>query len=378
MILKAKTDSEHIKVLFFIPNVMKRGGIESFLMSYFRNMDKSKITFIFCQLCSTNEKGVLDKEIIENGGLVEYMQFSNKHIFKSKKSIKILLKKHRPDIIHVHGDADCVGLLLILKFCKAKNVICHSHNTNSPSNRSKLLIWIKRHLSSTFCDFRFACSHEAGKWLFGKKQFSIIPNAICTKDFSFSNTKRIYLRKLYNIKDNTIVIGCVGHIMIRHKHQDFLVEIAKLALEKKINIIVCLVGGGTNLNELKNRCINEKIFNVIFTGEISNVSGYYSMFDVLALPSFYEGLGITCIEGICSGLFAIISDKVPMLNGKCDRELQIPATIDLIDVWLKELCERAKTRFLDGEQYIAKIGFSIEKESQRLFEHYQKISSKTS
>lgn len=372
----SRKHNDHIKVLMFIPNAMKRGGIETFLMSYFRNIDKNKITFIFCQMCLSTEKGVFDEEIVQNDGLVEYLQFSNKHFFKSKMAIKMLLKKHKPDIVHVHGDADCVGLLLVLKLSNARNVICHSHNTNSSSNRNKILVWIKRRFSSRLCKYRFACSYEAGRWLFGKKKFFIIPNAICIKDFSFSQAKRNFLRERYSIQANTVVIGCVGHIMIKHKHQDFLVDVAKLALDKHMDIVVCLVGDGTDLLQLKNRCISEKIDNVIFTGEISNASDYYSMFDVLALPSFYEGLPITCIEGICNGLFAVISDKVPLLNGKCDREFQIPTTTDSINIWLKELCERAKTRFLDGEQYIEKSGFSIEKEAKQLYDYYQKISLK--
>lgn len=366
----------HIKVLLFIPNVMKRGGIETFLMSYFHNMDRSKITFIFCQMCSETGKGVFDSEIVENGGVVEYLQFSNKHFFKSKKAIGELLKKHNPDIIHVHGDADCVGLLLALKMCKFKNVICHSHNTKSSSNRNKFLVWIKRRFSSMLSDYRFACSSEAGRWLFGRKQFCIIPNAICVKDFSFSNEKRLFLRKLYDIQNGAFVIGCVGHILLRHKHQDYLLEIAKLAASKKIAIVLCFVGGGVDLEQLKNLCNEKSISNVIFTGEISNVSDYYSMFDVLALPSYYEGLGITCIEGICSGLFAVISDKVPLLNGKCDREVQIPTTSESVESWLDELYKRSKTRYSDGEQYIETLGFSIEKESRKLLERYQEIALK--
>lgn len=369
-------NESRIKVMMFIPNVMKRGGIESFLMSYFRNIDKRRITFIFCQMCSENEKGVFDKEIIDNGGFVEYVQFTNRHFFKSKKAIKLLLNKHNPDVIHVHGDADCVGLLCALKMCGSKNIICHSHNTNSSSNRNRFLIWIKRLVTSALCDYRFACSPEAGRWLFGKKKFDVIPNAICVSDFAFSGEKRLLLRKTYKIDDSAFVIGCVGHILLKHKHQDYLVEIAKLALKKQMNVTICLVGGGDDFIQLKNYCVAEKISNVIFTGEISNVCDYYSMFDVLALPSYYEGLGITCIEAICNGLFVVISDKVPLLNEKCDREFQIPATNEFMNTWLNELYTRAQIRYSDGEEYIEMLGFSIEKEANNLVDHYERISLK--
>ena len=373
MISKSKTKLNRIKVLLFIPNVMKRGGIETFLMSYFRNMDKNKITFIFCQMCSNNENGVFDDEIVENGGFVEYLNFSNKHFLNSKRNLDNLLMKYNPDLIHVHGDADCVTLLLALRLCKAKNIISHSHNTNSSSNRNKILVWIKRHLTSMFSDYRFACSLEAGRWLFGKKQFSIIPNAIDVKKFSYSFEKRSLLRDIHHIPSDSIVVGCVGHILLKHKHQDYLVDIAKIAKENHIDLWICLVGDGIDFDQLKSYCAVNNINNVIFTGEVANASDYYSMFDVVALPSYYEGLGIACVEGICNGLFAVISDKVPLLNGKCDRECQIPTTEKLKIVWLNELCNRAKKRYSDGKQYIEAIGLSIEKESIFLFEEYKKL-----
>lgn len=58
-----------------------------------------------------------------------------------------------------------------------------------------------------------------------------------------------------------------------------------------------LVGTGATFENIKKQVrdyvLNE---NVIFTGAIDNVSDYLSAFDIMLLPSLYEGLPLVIIE----------------------------------------------------------------------------------
>jgi hypothetical protein len=57
--------SKPVKVLHIV-NRMNKGGIQSFLMNYYRNMDRSAIQFDF--VVQANEGSFYDNEITELGG----------------------------------------------------------------------------------------------------------------------------------------------------------------------------------------------------------------------------------------------------------------------------------------------------------------------
>ena len=45
----------------------------------------------------------------------------------------------------------------------------------------------------------FACSNEAGKYLYGNKKFEVIPNVIDVEKFKYNENDRNEIRKKYNL-----------------------------------------------------------------------------------------------------------------------------------------------------------------------------------
>ena len=64
-----------------------------------------------------------------------------------------------------------------------------------------------------------------------------------------------------------------------------------------------------NLRDLARKLGVAKL--VIFSGEVPDVAKYYWAFDVLLMPSFYEGLGMVAVEAGAAGLPVLASDCVP-------------------------------------------------------------------
>lgn len=59
--------------------------------------------------------------------------------------------------------------------------------------------------------------------------------------------------------------------------------------------------------------VNEMGLNqkVIFIGKVSNPEKFYSLVDVMIIPSVFEGLSLATIESQIAGVPAIVSEAIP-------------------------------------------------------------------
>ncbi|MEM7765071.1 MAG: glycosyltransferase [Pseudomonadota bacterium] len=98
------------------------------------------------------------------------------------------------------------------------------------------------------------------------------------------------------------VIGHVGALVIRHKGQPMLIDIAR----ERPQYTIVLVGAGEDEQALREQAAG--LDNVVFTGHVDDVPNYLAAFDVFAFPSRFEGLGSTLLDAIARELPIIASD----------------------------------------------------------------------
>ena len=166
----------------------KIGGIETFLMSYYRNIDREKIQFDFINpynsLC-------FEDEIKEMGGKIYNVPFFKRKPIQYYFSLKKIIKNNQYQIVHVNMlSAANIIPLLAAKMAGVKTIIAHSHNNEIPKSFiKKILNKINKKIMFNCSNVYFACSKNAGDWMFeGKKEYRIIRNAIDFKRFE-SNIK---------------------------------------------------------------------------------------------------------------------------------------------------------------------------------------------
>ena len=96
----AKVSKKRIKVLSISPGLNYCGGVESYLMNYYRNINHQEIQIDFATH-SINEINYRE-EIEKNGGKVFlFPKFTLKNISKIIKEIKLFFNKNNDyDIIH--------------------------------------------------------------------------------------------------------------------------------------------------------------------------------------------------------------------------------------------------------------------------------------
>lgn len=221
---------EPIRVLQVVTH-MNRGGLETMLMNYYRNIDRSKIQFDFLTHRPENEKKDYDDEIRSLGGKIYHMPMLNPFSPSYMKSLDKFFKEHKEYQI-VHSHLDCLSAYP-LKAAKKNGVpvrIAHSHNTSQERNLKYLIKDYSKRQIPKYATHLFACGQEAGKWMFGKHKFQIMNNAIDAKKFIYNEEVRMEKRKELGL-EGKFVIGHVGRFNLQKNHE-FLIHCFEAFAEK--------------------------------------------------------------------------------------------------------------------------------------------------
>lgn len=366
-----KENEETIRVAQVIGK-MAGGGVESFIMNYYRNIDKSKIQFDF--IIDSDSTVVPRKEIENMGGrIIEVPPYQQ--IFKYIKTLKKIFKDNDYKIVHSHLNSLSVFPLYCAKRVKVPIRIAHSHSTTNKKEWKKdLLKNVLKRFSKLYANQYFACSEHAAKWLFGKRTFSkgkitIIHNAIDVEKFKYNEKTRKEIRERLNI-ENKLVIGNVGRFM-KQKNHDLLIDIFNEIHKYNKDTVLLLIGEGPLENEIKQK-VNELGLEkcVCFLGVINNVNEYMQAMDVFLFPSLYEGLGMVLVEAQTAGLKCITSTEVP-------REVKLTELVEFIplrepiELWKNSVLENIDTnRETKVTSSIRNKNYDIKTESRKIVEKY--------
>ena len=281
-------------------------GIGTVIMNYCKALDKAKydLTIIVGQPIAEKYK----KECQENGIHLVAIPSRRAEPIKHYIGIWKALKAGRYDIVHDHGNSSMMAIeLTMARLAGVKNRIAHCH---TKGNKKKWNYKILMHAFKHSYTEGFACSKQAGDWIFGQDNFRVLMNGFNVKDFIYSDYERKRIRKALNI-EGCYVIGHAGRFN-NTKNQAFLLEIFNEFVKLKSNAILLLVGTGPDFEKIKKIVsIHPNKNKIILYGESSDMSGLYSAMDIFVFPSKYEGLGLVAVEAQISGLPCVVSDVVP-------------------------------------------------------------------
>lgn len=291
-------------------NDMHRAGLETMLMNYYRNIDRTKIQFDF--LTHRPDKSDYDDEIESLGGKVYYAPrlYPQKYTTYFKWMEQFFAEHSEYQIMHSHIDAMSYLPLLAGKKSDIKVRIAHSHSTSIDRDFKYILKQYYRKRINTVTTNRLACGDEAGRFLYGDKGFKIIPNAVEAEKFYYDERIRAKKRKEIGIHDE-FVIGHVGRMSYPKNHK-FLIDIFKEIVNFDATAILLIIGVGEKEKEIKQYVSELDLTrNIQFLGNRSDVSELYQVMDAFVLPSLFEGVPLVGVEAQFSDLPCFFSDKVP-------------------------------------------------------------------
>lgn len=360
-----------VRVLQVLPGGSVFGGIENFVLNYYRNIDRSKVQFDFIFNYSTRVS--FEDEITSLGGKVFYFSGrENKRIIQYMKELYSFFREHPEyQIIHGHMPGFAPIYFSIAKICGLKVRISHCHvNGTEPTLKGRVL---ERIIKSTkhFSNFHWACSGAAGDYMYGSSPYEVIPNAISLERFCFKPEIREQIRKQLNLSDR-FVIGNVGRFALQ-KNQMYLVKLFKDVLAEYENATLMLIGEGDLeaeiLNTAKELGVDDK---VILLHNQKNIEDYYQAMDVFVMPSLFEGLGIVIAEALACGVPCVASTGVP-------QEANLTGNVQFVDLsepsaaWIKAIQTAVDTEPRDTYAMVQAKGYEIKSAGLNLTEKYVEL-----
>lgn len=342
---------EKIKVCHIVSG-LKAGGVESMILNYCSLLNKNKYDFHILYQHDPSNKNV--KEFEEIGIKLHRISSKVKHPFKNFFETYNYLKKEKIDVVHCHMTLMNFIPLIAAKKLKIKNRICHSHNSDvrKKNHIAKIIEKILKSLCIKYSTTLVACGNDAGRYMYGNKNFIVLNNALNLSKYEFNSENRRIIRKKYNITDDVILVGHIGRFTEQKNHK-FIVEIISSIIEKNSNIKFMLLGDGELREQIEQLVFDKNIQdNVIFTGIVPNTNEYYSAFDLFILPSVWEGLPVVAIEAQASGLPCLFSNNI---DKKCIIDKNKSCMLQLIvDVWNSKILEIIKQK---NDRKIDKVKF---------------------
>lgn len=291
------------------------GGVERMIYNFYKYMDKSKIQYDFL-VPHDYGKIAFEDEILAMGGRVFRILYSEgESLIKSRRCWKKYFKDH-PEVVGIHLHT-YFPYAFPLKMAKKAGIdirIFHAHGSGEKNINQSMTSKIKNRIVKNDVD-KFpskyaACGELAAKSLFGEKEYTWIKNGIEISKFEFNKEKRVSIRAKYNIKDDDIVVGQIGHLS-NLKQPLFTIEVVEEALKKNSNIKLLFVGNGPLADEVTKTIKEKKLNNnILMLGSMTDVSDIYQAIDCLALPSLHEGFPVVLVEAQTTGVRCLVSDNV--------------------------------------------------------------------
>lgn len=257
-------------------------------------------------------------------------------------SIFKIIKKERPDIVHLHSSK--AGLLgsLAARLARTKKIVFTAHGW--PHNESrpewqKIIFRFLEWLTILFSTNTIAVSetmHAQAPDLFLQDKTTVIKNGIDTFSLYGKENARAALHLLF--PSQTFVFGTIAELH-KNKGLDILIQSFAQIHKQFPSAKLCIIGGGDEKNNLEKLIVQEKLIDtVILLGNIPNAKEFLKAFTVFVLPSRTEALGYVLLEAGIS--------KIPCIGTRVGG--------------IPEIIEHGKTGILVSKEDIRELTLSLE------------------
>ena len=361
-----------IKILIFGMS-STLGGIETYLYNLAMNCDYNLYSLEFV---SFSDKSIVhEEELKQKGCNIIQITPRSANVKKYTSELKELFKNNKYDYVYFNliTLSGFEPICIANKYSDAK-IIIHSHTAGSQGRsdlniKTKLLHFVGKVKTRNVESMKLACSENAGRYMFGSSEYTVLNNGIDVEKFAFNQECRKEIRDEFNIKDDELLIGLIARLEAV-KNPLFLIdvfyEIKKINSKAKLLI----VGDGSLKNEVEQKAKKYDIQeSVMLPGVRNDAYKFYSAFDTFVMTSLYEGFSISLLEAQTNGLRCFVSDNV-------DKKSDV--TGNVVFCSLNDTPLKWAETILNGAQRVKDNGFKISDEYnskdtyKKLFEFLKK------
>lgn len=300
--------------------------------------------------------------------------------FKNIKSIiKIykVLKKEKPDIVHVHTPVAAVLGRIAAKIARVPNVIYTAHGFYFHENMKpftyKLCFYIEKYMARWFTSYIFTQSKEDAEVAVNNRflqEDKIITIGNGVDVFGKFNPKLIdeedvkCLDEEFGIDDNTKIITFVGRL-IREKGILELLEAFDKLGRKNVKLLVVgdILRGERDLAAKQEAFKYKENKNIIFTGRRQDVNKLLFITDIFCLPSYREGMPRSIIEAMAMECAVVATN----IRG-CREEVVNGETGFLVELKDSKDIREKLNLLLDNEDILNTMKINGRKRAEQLYD----------
>lgn len=291
-----------IRVLHVVRS-LEAGGIGTFIMNVYRNIDKDRFQFDFA--VTHAGMGIFGNEILELGGNIYFIggedNCNSKNGFGLIKEIYKLCKRNKYDVVHCHFYYANAYFLMAAKLAGVKKRISHCHNAfvEKESILKRTFYQVsKMLLFSVGTDF-VGCSNSAARYLYGDRaigrgKVDVIYNGVDYRFWDINSVNIEELKVKYGIQKYDNVICFIGR-MAKQKNPLYAIDVIR-CIEQAEKTVFIMVGQGPLLNDVKSYIKENELKNIMLLPANSNIKEIQAISDIMLAPSLWEGLSIAFIE----------------------------------------------------------------------------------
>jgi glycosyltransferase involved in cell wall biosynthesis len=306
-----------IRILHIV-GILRRGGLETWLMHVLRNLNREQIQVDF--LVQIDTPSAYDAEVEALGCRIWRCPLDGSAPWRYAHQFKEILRQGSYHIVHSHVHFFSGVTLCMAQHMKVPVRIAHSHlDTSSDWDRAG---WLRRqylrltqHWIDRYATVGLAASREAAQDLFGTnwekdQRWQLLYCGVDLTPFQTSHNAAAVRTEL-GIPEDAFVLGHVGRFE-RQKNHRFLLEIAEEVYKCNPETYLLTIGDGPLRSDIEKLAANSPLKDrILFAGLRPDVPRLMtSVMDIFLLPSLYEGLPLVGIEAQAAGLPLVLSDSI--------------------------------------------------------------------
>lgn len=334
-----------LKILISVPSLCI-GGAEQMVTQLVEHIDSDKNNVKLIVLSAkqgTHIEDELENEDIDIVYLNKEIGPSINAIIKATK----IAQKFNPDIIHTHLSS----FFYLVPYARMYGVkILHTVHSKpiyeaKGIRRSILNYFYKKNIGIPVAISDLIGKEVSEVYKLNLNSIEIVYNPVDIKRFSIESNQR---------HDDAIIFINIARFVEPKNHLE-LIQAFKEVNERNRNTRLLLLGDGLLRNRIENKIKELNLeSSVELKGNVPNVEYYLAKSDVFVLPSAYEGLPLTILEAMASGLPIIATSVggVPDIVNK-NGILTKPGNSEQLVHAMIELAENKELRYKMGE--ISKI-----------------------
>lgn len=247
---------------------------------------------------------------LDVSGEIEYRATGNPVFFRDAWRMRRLIRRFRPDILHLHGGRDSwvAAAALVGLSEKERPFVLRTKHNEFPISDHPLNRWMYGRFFDGIVAISSAIRDQCrSKPYVRPDRIVVIPSACDVARFEFGAEVRNEMRAEFGFCAENLVIAMTGRLRPEKGHS-VLIAAAPAIFAQNPDARLLLVGSGSMHGELGDTIERQSLQSqIVLAGFRTDVPKCLTAADIYVQPSLSEGLGTSVLEACAAGLPVVAS-----------------------------------------------------------------------